>query len=134
MNRRIFVVEDHPAMRESICELIEIQPDLTVCGSAGSAEDALLALEACAEDPVADLILTDMALPGMSGTELVSALRQRWPDLTCAVLSGYQESSDVARALAAGAEGYILKGLPYELGPALGKILAGERYLSPPLR
>ncbi|HMB54519.1 MAG TPA: response regulator transcription factor [Thermoanaerobaculia bacterium] len=130
MTARIFVVEDHAAAREALCELLGIDRDLTVAGSAASAEEALEALE----EITVDLLLVDMALPGMNGTDLIRRARERWPDVRCAVLSGFEEAPYVQNALAAGADGYILKGLPYELDEAIRRILAGEKYLSEPLR
>jgi DNA-binding NarL/FixJ family response regulator len=108
-------------------------------GTAESAEEALEALarlenETAAEDKTAvDLVLADMSLPAMNGAQFVSEVRVRWPELPCVILSGHSEKSYVERAFEAGAEGYILKGDPYELEEAIEQVLDGKRYTSPAL-
>jgi DNA-binding NarL/FixJ family response regulator len=120
-------------------------------GTAESAEEALEALarlenETAAEDETdsedetavesataVDLVLVDMSLPAMNGVQFVSEVRTRWPELPCVILSGHGEKSYVERAFEAGAEGYILKGDPYELEEAIEQVLDGKRYTSPAL-
>ena len=128
--KRVYVVEDHPRMRELLREWIDELPGLVVCGAAESAETALRELETLH----ADLAVIDMSLPAMGGIELVAALRARHPQLRCLILSGHNEMSYVDRALAAGAHGYLLKGEPAEIGSAIAQVLTGERYLSANLR
>lgn len=127
---RIYIVEDSPIVREMLSEFISDLPGIEVCGSAATAEEALREIPGAG----ADLLLVDMALPRMNGADFIGAVRERWPDLPCLVLSGHGEAAYVERALAAGAQGYVLKGNPYELPEALCRVLRGEMYLSESVR
>ncbi|MGH8211643.1 MAG: response regulator [Rhodanobacteraceae bacterium] len=126
MSNSVYIVEDHPRMRDLLREWIDELPGLSVCGTAESAETALRELETLQ----ADVAMIDMSLPMMGGIELVAALRERHPGTRCLILSGHNETSYVERALAAGARGYLLKGEPSEIQAAINRVLAGERYLS----
>ena len=128
--QRVFVVEDHPLMQQTLTECISAMPDAEVSGSAATGEDALEQLL----DAKADLALVDMSLPKMSGADLILRLQTQCPQLLCLVLSGHREPGYVERALAAGARGYVLKGNPYELAEAIRMVLRGQIYLSKPLR
>ena len=126
---RIYIVEDHPVMRDTLVEYLELSEDLEICGTAASAEEALEAL------PSADssLVLVDLSLPGASGLDLLENIRRRW-ELPCVVLSGHKERSHLERAFRSGARGYLLKGRPEEIPVALRSIMGGEVYLAEPLR
>jgi DNA-binding NarL/FixJ family response regulator len=126
----IYIVEDHARMRELLSNWIDALPGLSVCGAAGSAETALEELPGLD----ASLVLVDMSLPQMSGIDLVAALQARFPEMRCLIMSGHNEPGYVERALAAGAHGYVLKGKPSEIEPAIAAVLAGERFISPALR
>ena len=123
---RLFIVEDHPVMRQSLRAFLRRQADIDFCGEAATAEAALGQLE----EARPDLVLIDVSLPGMSGLDLLELIRQRHPDLLCVMLSGHGERSHVDHALMAGARGYILKGDTDELAGALRKVIQGETYLS----
>jgi DNA-binding NarL/FixJ family response regulator len=127
---RLFVVEDHPVMRQMVCEAIERQAEWVLSGAAVSAEEAMGELAVM----TVDLVLVDVSLPRMSGIELVRALAERRPDLRCLMLSGHAEGSYAAQALAAGALGYILKGRPADLEAGIRATLQGKQFLSEPLR
>lgn len=129
MPHHVFIVEDHPLMRNMVAAYIDDLPDLSVCDSVRSAEEALDRLPAAAE-----FVLVDISLPGMSGIELIREIRSRWPHLKCLVCSGHDEASYVDRSLEAGAHGYVAKGSPSELAAALGCLRQGETYLSASLR
>lgn len=126
---RIYLVDDHAILRMALREKLEREADLTVCGEAISAEEALG--EVTAVEP--DLVLIDVSLPGMSGIELARRLRKQHPELPLAMLSGHRERSHVEQALAAGAQGYIVKGRSQELPGAVRQLAQGERYVSPML-
>lgn len=130
MSKNVYVVEDHPRMRDLLREWIDDLPGLSVCGAAESAEAALQELETVRPD----VVLIDMSLPMMGGIELVAALRERHPNLCCLILSGHNEARYVERALAAGAAGYLLKGKPAEIEEAIATVLAGGRYFGADLR
>jgi DNA-binding NarL/FixJ family response regulator len=130
MGTNIYIIEDHPLMQRMICEFLNRIPDLHVCGSASTAQEALNQLPMAA----VDLALIDVSLPDMDGIHLVSELRAQQPTLRCLMLSGHQEQSYVQRALAVGACGYVAKGNPLELVNAIRHVLKGERYVSESLR
>ncbi len=123
---RVFIVEDHPIMRQSLRALLAREADLHVCGEAHNGEEALRLIEV--EAP--DIVLIDVSLPGMNGIQLVRALHKWRPDLPLAMLSGHGGAAHVQQALKAGARGYILKGRAVELPTAIRQIVAGNTYLS----
>jgi DNA-binding NarL/FixJ family response regulator len=127
---RIFIVEDHPFMREMLCEVVERQLQCTVSGAVSSAEEALEALS----DADVDLVFVDVSLPHMDGIALVRALQEMRPDLPCLMVSGHAEITYVTRALEAGARGYVLKGRPGDIEAGVAAVGAGSTYLSEPLR
>lgn len=103
--KRIFIVDDHPLMREGIRQWVGRTPGLEVCGEAESAVQAMAGIRRSAPD----LVLVDISLPGRSGLELTKDLRARRPDLPVLVLSMHGEGLYAARALRAGARGYVMK-------------------------
>ena len=123
---RLFIVEDHAVMRQSLRAFIKRQAGIELCGEAASAEAALQEIETARPD----LVLIDLSLPGMSGLELLTLIRQRHPELYCVILSGHGERNHVDHAMMSGARGYILKGDTDELANALQQVIHGEIYLS----
>ena len=122
----VLIVEDHEIMRTALSDQIGAIDGFEVGIVAASGEEALAALA----DTHVDAALIDLSLPQMSGDELVTAIRRDRPDLPCAILSGHQEPRYVRNALRAGANGYLVKGYPEEVEPALRSIVTGNRYLS----
>jgi PAS domain S-box-containing protein len=104
---RILVVEDEPAAREALAELLDLLG--YEVAAVGSAEEAL-ALEEAAPFHI---LLTDLMLPGASGTSLAVTLRARWPDLEVLLMSGYAEDEIVRRDIGAGAVRFLQK--PFDL-------------------
>jgi DNA-binding NarL/FixJ family response regulator len=115
----IFLVEDHEIMREMLQEFLSDEPELTVVGAAENAEEALDTLDGV---PV-DLVLVDVSLPGMSGIDFVRTLKVRRPGLPCLMLSGHAEESYSRRAMEAGARGYLTKGDPEDIVPAIYEVM-----------
>ena len=103
--KQILIVDDHPLMREGIARWIQRRPELDVCGEADSASAALALIGKL--NP--DLLLTDIALPGKNGIELIKDVRALRPALPVLVLSMHDESLYAGRALRAGARGYLMK-------------------------
>lgn len=126
----IYFVEDHPLVRRLLYELINRLPGLRIGEMAATAEITLHQLP----NLMVDLALVDISLPGMNDIELVRVLQTQRPALDCLMYSSQQETSYVRRALAAGARGYIIKGNPLELAPAIRQVLDGKRYLSESLQ
>jgi DNA-binding NarL/FixJ family response regulator len=124
---RVFLVDDHPLVRESLASLIQRQSDLTVCGEASDATSALAAIGSL--DP--DVAIVDLSLGGRPGLELVRDLKLLHPQVATLVLSMHDESLYAERVLRAGARGYIMKreatGLVVE---AIRRVLEGRIYLS----
>ncbi len=102
---RVFVVDDHPLVRDSLVTLIGRQPDLFVCGQAG---DSATAFAAMLREPV-DVAVVDISLPGESGLELIKKMQALSPVPRALVISMHDESTYAERALRAGAEGYVMK-------------------------
>jgi DNA-binding NarL/FixJ family response regulator len=126
--QRVFIVDDHPMMRDGMGRLIDGEPGLTFCGGAGNAEQAL------SEFPRArpDLIITDITLPGRSGLDLIKDIRAIDPEMRVLAFSMHDEAMYAERALRAGARGYLMKEAGSEkMLEAIRKVLAGEICVSP---
>jgi DNA-binding NarL/FixJ family response regulator len=102
---RVFLVDDHPLVREWLTNLINRQPDLIVCGEADGTASALRAIP----EAKPDVAIVDLSLEGRSGLELIRELRQVRPEVAVLVLSMHDEMSFAVRALRAGARGYVMK-------------------------
>ena len=102
---RVFLVDDHPLVRESLASLIDRQPDLHVCGEADSVAAALTAIGPAR----ADVAIVDLALGDRSGLDLIRQLKQESPRLAILALSMHDEELYAERALRAGAQGYVMK-------------------------
>ena len=125
MRYKIFVVDDHPVMRLGYAALINREPDLVVCGEAGTAEEALEKITA------PDLIIVDISMEGMGGLELIRHLRAYQPALPVLVVSMHDELLYGERALRAGARGYIMKSeVDTTIVEAIRHILSGGFYVS----
>lgn len=126
----LLVVEDNATFAQTVTQFLTQLGGYTVASLARTAEEAL---EQLAQITV-DLAIVDVSLPGTSGIELVAAIRAQYSSLRCIVLSGHHEHVYVRRALAAGAQGYVLKEHPLDLIAAVRAVLAGETYLSAELK
>lgn len=125
--KRIFLVDDHPLLREGLHQLIDRMPDCEVCGEAATAEQAGNAIAAS----VPDLVMLDVTLPEQSGLDFLKDLKVRFPEIPVLVFSMHDEMLYAVRALRAGAKGYLMKGTSSEtLKIAIRRVLQGERYLS----
>jgi two-component system, NarL family, response regulator len=123
---RVILVDDHPVVRFGLAAIIGLQPDMTVAGEAGSGEEACAL---CQRQP-ADVLLMDLRLPGMSGVDAIRTLRKQQPKLRFIVLTTYDGDEDIHRALAAGAQAYLLKGMSHhDLVNAIRRVHAGLKYL-----
>lgn len=125
MSHRIFIVEDHPLMRAVLQEFVDDHPDMEVVSTAESGEQAVQAL-ADSTGGRPDVLLVDVALPGMSGIDLVRRVKARWPGIRCIMLSGHLRSTYVERAFAAGAVGYLPKGKPEDVVAAIRRVLQDD--------
>ncbi|MBE7501046.1 MAG: response regulator transcription factor [Verrucomicrobiales bacterium] len=124
---KVFLVDDHPLIRDHLAALIRREPDLTVCGEAEDAPSALAQI--VAEPP--DLVVLDLSLRASHGLDLLKQIRARHPKLPVLVLSMHDELLYAERALHAGALGYITKqAATANILTALRRVLRGEVYLS----
>ena len=124
---KVFLVDDHPIVRQGLALFIEREPDLMVCGEA---EDATSALQAIRES-TPDFVILDISLDGRDGLELLKTLRVGHPNLPVLVLSMHDESVYAERSLRAGASGYIMKHEAADkVITAIRQILGGDVYLS----
>lgn len=124
---RIFIVDDHPLVREGLSNLINQQEDLMVCGEA---EDAAQALAGIAlKKP--DLALIDISLKTASGLELVKDLGVHFPNVALIVLSMHDELLYAERSLRAGAKGYVMKReTTKDVLTAIRRVVQGDVYVS----
>ena len=125
--KTVFLVDDHPIVRQGLALLIDREPDLTVCGQAEEMHTALQSIQAHRPD----IMIVDISLRGPDGLELLKAIRADNASLPVLILSMHHESVYAERALRAGANGYIMKQEATErVLIAVRRILAGEIYVS----
>ncbi len=124
---RLLIVDDHPMMREGLAMLINHEPDLTVCGVAETAHQALTAVGTLKPD----LVLADISMPGKNGLELIKDIQAMHPGTAVLVISMHDESVYAERVLRAGGRGYIMKQEGgKKLMNAIRQVLHGEIYVS----
>lgn len=124
---KILIVDDHPVVRGGLQSIIDGREGLTVCGTAGSVQEALAQVEATRPD----LVLTDLGLPGRNGIELIKDLRTLHPELPVLVMSMHDELIYAERVLRAGGRGYVAKEAPAELLlQAIRRVLEGGVFVS----
>jgi len=124
---RVFIVDDHPLVREGLANLINQQPDLVVCGQAEDAAQTLAGIGASR----AELALIDISLKTASGLELVKDLKVHFPEVALIVLSMHDEMLYAERAIRAGARGYVMKReTTKEVLTAIRRVLQGDVYVS----
>ncbi len=126
--RKIFLVDDHPMLREGLKRLIEQIPDCAICGEAETASDAMAAItELCP-----DLVIMDISLPDRNGLELLKDMRSQMQDMRILVFSMHDEMLYAERTLKAGALGYLMKGADSTLVvEAVTRTLEDGIYVSP---
>jgi len=123
---RIVLVEDHAILREGLKALIEIETDFVLVGEFGCVEDTLKGIG----DLRPDLLLTDLALPGRSGIELLAEVRRLSPLTRKLVLTAHANQEYICAALDAGADGYVLKDAnSAELMLAIRTVAEGRQFL-----
>jgi DNA-binding NarL/FixJ family response regulator len=126
--KRILLVDDHPIFRHGLEDLLKKQADLTVCGHADSAPDALTEMRRL--NP--DLAIVDVSINGTNGIELVKQMKAELPKLPILVLSMHDESIYALRALKAGALGYVMKAEALQqVIYAVRRVLEGHIFVSP---
>ncbi len=127
MKRSVFLVDDHPLVREWLANLINRQPDLLICGEAGDAPEALRQITAI----VPDIVIVDVTLAHGSGLELIKDIKCQCQDIAVIALSMHDESLYAERALLAGARGYVMKKeTTKKIIAAIRQVIDGKLYVS----
>lgn len=125
---RIFLVDDHPLVREWLGQLLSSEPGFEVIGQA---EDAAPGLAAMTGNPP-DIAIVDLSLRNGSGLDLIKELREKLPAVQVIVLSMHEELAHVERALRAGAAGYVMKReSTTRIVEAIRAVRAGRVYANP---
>ncbi|MBI2838319.1 MAG: response regulator transcription factor [Acidobacteria bacterium] len=123
---RVFILDDHAVVREGLAAIISRQQGMTVVGQAGSGREAIEMIEH--DDP--DVLIVDLRLPDTTGIEVIRAIRRRRPEVRLIVLSVYAGEEEIAEAIEAGAQAYLLKDVtPSELAHAIRTVMRGKSYV-----
>ena len=128
---KVLVVDDHPLMRVGIAAIINNHTGMLTVAQAGTGEEAVELYY----HYLPDITLMDLRLPQMSGVDTIRAIRMRHSQARFVVLTTYEGDEDIHQALEAGAQGYIIKGVPYDLLiNAIERVHAGGRFLPGPVK
>jgi len=123
---RVLLVDDHAILRMGLRALLEIEADLDIVGEVANAEEALGAVGSLTPE----IVITDLAMPGRGGLELLAELQDRCPAIKVLVLSAHSSEEYIRASLARGALGYVLKDSSRaELLQAIRSVARGEQYL-----
>jgi two-component system nitrate/nitrite response regulator NarL len=126
---KLLIVDDHPFLRDGLAALLmQIGPETTVL----QARDANEGIALVNNHPDLDVVILDLAMPGMEGLQALSEFGRKRPDLLVIVLSSSEDARDVRRALASGALGYVPKSASqHVLLSAIRLVLNGDLYVPP---
>ncbi len=128
---KIFIIDDHVAVRQGYTLLIQREPDMIVCGETANPDEALHMVEECGPN----IVVLDISLQGsVDGVDLLKRLHRRWPELAILVVSGHDEMVYAQRMLQLGARGYVMKGDALMFIQALHQVAGGETYISAHVR
>jgi DNA-binding NarL/FixJ family response regulator len=121
---RVLCVDDHPVVRDGIAAIINLQPDMMLAGAAATGGEALERFFELRPD----VALVDLQLPDMSGFDLIRKINAQSPNARIIVLTSHEGDVDIQRALEAGAQGYVVKGIVRnELLEIIRSVHAGKR-------
>jgi DNA-binding NarL/FixJ family response regulator len=125
---RVFLLDDHEVVRRGVHDLLDAEPDLTVVGEAGTAEQALVRVPALRPH----VAVLDVRLPDGDGVSVCRELRSRMPDLACLMLTSFDDEEALLDAIMAGASGYVLKQITgTDLVHAVRTVASGQSMLDP---
>ena len=123
----VFLVDDHPIMRDGLSALLKSQTDLRIIGSEADGYNAVLQVQALHPD----IVLMDISMPTLNGIEATVKIIENCPNTRVIILSMHDDSEHIYRALKAGAKGYLLKeSAGQEVIQAIHKVHAGGNYFS----
>jgi DNA-binding NarL/FixJ family response regulator len=125
---RVVIVDDQPLFRDGLQTLLSFRSEIQVVGEASNGEQALNVIRAAAPD----IVLIDLHMPVMNGVECTRTIRKEFPDCRIIVLTTFDDDEDVFGAIRAGANGYLLKGVPAnKLVEAILLTMEGQSILQP---
>jgi DNA-binding NarL/FixJ family response regulator len=125
---RVFCVDDHPLMREGIAAVIRNEPDMELVAEASTGQEAIQGFRAHRPD----VTLMDVRMPDMGGIDALLAIRTQFADARVIMLTTFEGDAEIQRALAAGAQGYMLKSMPRkQLVETIRKVHAGHKHIPP---
>jgi NarL family two-component system response regulator LiaR len=125
---RVMIVDDHTMVRRGLAAMLRVKPDLKLVGEASDGREALRVCEAVRPD----VILMDLVMPRMDGTNAIRAVRRQWPGIRVIVLTSFKERDLVQQALEAGAISYLLKNVSIDdLAQAIRAARDGQSTLAP---
>lgn len=128
---RVMIADDHPIVCLGLATMIDSQPDMTVVAQASNGREAVEMFS----QHTPDVTLIDLRMPELGGVDAIKAIRARHPGAVFIVLTTYQGDEDIHKAMAAGAQGYLLKGMPHDdLLEAIRRVRGGSQYLPPSVR
>lgn len=126
--KKLFIVEDHTILREGLKALLSTKPEWEIVGEAGEGDAAIRGVEKLQPD----LVLMDLSLPKMNGTEAIREIKRRCPNTKIVALTVHKTEEYISAAFKAGAEGYVLKDATHaELELAIRHVLSGKKFISP---
>ena len=124
---RVLIADDHQLVRDGLKQILRTDPGIEVAAEAPTGDEAL----ALVKKQEFDVALLDMSMPGLSGIALIKRLKAERPKLRILVLSMHGENQYAARALKAGASGYLTKdSAPTQIVAAIRKVAAGGAFIS----
>jgi DNA-binding NarL/FixJ family response regulator len=128
---RVLVVDDHAIIRDGLRELLKGQSDIEVVGYAQEGQEALEKARSLRPD----VMLLDIAMPGMNGLAVSSLMKETSPETRIIIFTMYKKEAYVQQAIQAGASGYVLKTSPSEeIIVAIRNVFAGKQFLSPDVK
>jgi DNA-binding NarL/FixJ family response regulator len=123
---RVFSVDDQPLMRDGIEAMINQEPDMLMIGQASNGRDAIHEFR----EHRPDVMLMDVRLPDISGIETIRAIRTEFSDARIVMLTTFEGDVEIRGALAAGAQGYVLKSVPpLELAAVIRSVHGGKKQI-----
>ena len=125
---RVLCVDDHPIMRKGIAAIIDGQDDVFSVGEAADGNSAIEQYRTLKPD----VVVMDLRMPGLGGVEATTQIRREFPTARIIILTTYEGDEDIHRALAAGAQGYLLKhAVSKELLDSIREVYSGRRHITP---